>query len=168
MKILSILLVLIVGLSVSGSVNAQEQTPVDLSIRSTLGPSLLIPPFTEVLAFNTYIYIEGKRGATGVVYTVEIPEDVTFLSVNSDGGTGGACNYADNRVTCNFTFPPLKDGVRLIDYNTLIQINLKPTKTGTITLTGLIKANEPDPNLSNNTTTNTYTVVKSRKRIRFF
>jgi hypothetical protein len=157
-------LILFIAAFLSTMSFAQEQTPVDLRLSSKAIP----PPPTITLGqdfqFGIRVFIERERQASGVIVTVELPEGITPLSVNTNTAQ---CSYTDNLITCNLGVVG-REGVIYKDSAADMTINVRPTSLGTKTLTTRITANEPDPNLSNNTMTTTVTVVKSRKRVRFF
>jgi hypothetical protein len=165
-KVLSVCkLILIVTAFLSTTSFAQEQTPVDTSISSIVRPLTTTLGSAQDIEYQVYVYVSPRElGASGVVLTADLPEGVTFSLVRIDNF--GDCSYADNRVTCNMNYPTPKG--RVIDYRTLIRIFAKPTRTGSITFTAQIKANEPDPNLSNNTTSKTVNVLRPKTRVRFF
>jgi hypothetical protein len=156
-------LILIITAFLSTMSFAQEQTPVDLRLlsKSTSTPTITLG---QDFQFGIRVYIEREREASGVIVTVELPEGITPLSINTDSGQ---CSFTDNLITCNLGMIG-RDDVRYKDTTPDITFKVRPTSLGTITLTTRITANEPDPNLSNNTMTTTVNVVKSRKRVRFF
>jgi hypothetical protein len=157
-------LILIITAFLSTVSFAQEQTPVDLRLSNKV---ILSPPtitFGQDFQFGIRVFIERERQASGVIVTVELPEGITPLSVDTDKGQ---CSYTDNLITCNLGVVG-REGVIYKDSAAGMQITVRPTSLGTKTLTARITANEPDPNLSNNTMTTTVTAVKSRKRVRIF
>jgi hypothetical protein len=143
---------------------AQEKPPVDLRLfaRSPAPPT---NTFGQDIQFSTAVFIEQERQASGVIVTVELPEGITPLSVSTDIGV--QCGFTDNLITCNLGVVG-EEGARYRDWVASISIKIRPTSLGTKTLTTRMTANEPDPNLSNNTMTTTFNVVKSRKRVRIF
>ena len=100
-----------------------------------------------------------------------MPDGITPTSVIDKDSDGGACAFADNKITC--TYPKIgESGTILFDYAAHIIVTAKPVETGQLTLTANVTANEPDENLSNNSVAQSLQVVKttpkSRKRVRFF
>lgn len=159
----SIVLSLIVVAALSATSLAQEPAPVDLRLSGFLMPVVGNPG-----EIQTYIQvsIDRRREANNAVLTAELSEGVVVSSVQTNVGE---CAYLDNLVTCNLGKVGV-EGIRLIDAAATIAIRARPAVSGTVTLTAHITASEPDPNLSNNTITDSLTVnlPKSRKRVRFF
>ena len=156
-------LILIITAFLSTMSFAQEKPPVDLMLfaKSTPPPTITLG---QDIQFYTAVLIEDKRQASGVIVTVELPEGITPLSVYTNTGQ---CSFTDNLITCNLGVVGI-ESERLRDFAASMIIKVRPTSLGTKTLTARMTANEPDPNLSNNTMTTTFTVTKSRKRVRFF
>lgn len=156
-------LLLIVAALLSTASMAKAQAPVDVGISPGTASSVRLGDGQDI-EFQIFVGVESRRQASGAVVTAELPAGVTFSSVKTDTGT---CSFADNRITCNLGVVG-RDGQIPYDYWALVQIYVKPTETGTVSLTARITTNEPDPNLANNTATATTTVnsSKSRKRVR--
>lgn len=160
-------LILIIAAILSATIWTQAQSPVDLSLSSFMPTQPVTLGSGRDIEFDIPVFIENKREASGVIVTAELPAGVTFSSVKTDKG---ACIFADNRVTCNLGVVG-REGAQAFDWVGFISIYVKPTQAGTVVLTAQITANEPDPNLSNNTVTLVATInpPKSRnKRVRFF
>jgi hypothetical protein len=159
-------LFLIITAVLSATIWTQAQSPVDLRISSISNFSSVRLGSGQDIVFHIPVYIESRRQASGVVVTAELPAGVTFLLVKTDTGT---CGFADNLITCNLGVVG-REGMQAMDWVAYIQIFVKPIEVGTVSLTARITASEADPNLANNTTTRTVTVIppKSRKRVRFF
>jgi hypothetical protein len=155
-------LILIITAFLSTAGFAQEQTPVDISVKLKTPLIRFIGDTYNILSIQ--VNMELNSQASGIIATVELPEGVTFL----EGGYDGIpCTNVDNLVTCNFG--SLASGERKpIDYLQGVSIRLQfPNEVRELTFTARVKANEPDPNLSDNTTTIKVNIVKSRKRVRF-
>lgn len=162
-------LILIITAFLSTASFAQEQTPVDVSIMSANPLTLYTVALGsgQDIQFPVFVFINpSDRSIDDIILTVDMPEGITFSSVKTDLG-GTPCSFADNRVTCKLNYHASKSSGTLTDWYAHIQIYVKPTRTGTVTLTARITSNAPDPHLSNNTVSKTVTVTKSRKRVRF-
>jgi hypothetical protein len=159
----SIVLSLTVAAALSATSLAQEPAPVDLRLYGLLTPVVGNPGEVQT---HIQVSIESRREANNAVLTAELSEGVVVSSVQTDVGE---CAYTGNLVTCNLGKVGV-EGQRLIDAAATISIRARPAVSGTVTLTARITASEPDPNLSNNTITDSLTVnlPKSRKRVRFF
>lgn len=159
----SIVLSLTVAAALSVTSLAQQPAPVDVRLFGyfipVLGNSGEIQTYTQV-------FIDTRREANNAVFTAELSEGVVVTSVQTNVGE---CAFSGNLVTCNLGKVGV-EGIRLIDAAATIAIRGRPAASGTVTLTAHITADEPDPNLSNNTTTVSLTVnlPKSRKRTRVF
>lgn len=158
-------LILILTTFLSAASVARAQSPVDISVGSFLTSPVRLGSGQDI-NFQFPVFISSKRQASGVILTAELPAGVTFSSVRTDTG---ACVFADNRITCNLGVVGV-EGQQAFDWVAFISIYVRPIEAGTVTLTARITANEPDPNLSNNTKTASAMVnpPKSRKRVRFF
>ena len=156
-------LILIITAFLSTASFAQEKPPVDLRLLAKSPPPPTVTSGQDI-QFVTVVFIEQERQASDVIVTVELPEGVTPLSVNTDTGQ---CSFSDNLITCNLGVLG-EEGANYRDWIAAMTIKVRPTSLGTKTLTTRLTANEPDPRLSDNTMTTTVNVVKSRKRVRFF
>ena len=156
-------LILIITAFLSTASLAKAQSPVDLSLWSYSLPSTATLGNGQDIRFNIAVFIENRRQASGVIVTAELTAGVIPSSVETDTGQ---CSYTDNLITCNLGVVG-REGAQAIDWVASMEIHVKPTTAGTIALTARVTASEPDPNLANNTTTSTVTILKSRKRIRF-
>lgn len=158
-------LIVITAALLSATGSARAQSPVDLRINSYSFSSVRLGDGRDI-EFVITVYIEQKRQASGVVVTAELPAGVIFSSAKTDHGR---CDFADGLITCNLGVVG-REGLPTIDWAAYIQIFVRPTEAGQVALTSQITANEPDPNLSNNTTTTMRTATvsppKSRKRAR--
>lgn len=154
---------LIFAAIISAALLAQAQALVDLRIYTSIAAPVVILGSGQDAHFQIYVKKGSKPDATGVVVTAPLPADTVFSSVKTDLGT---CSYADNLITCDLG----NLSGTSIDYDAVIDIYLRPTAAGTITLTSQVMGRETDPDLSNNIVTATATVSppKSRKRVRFF
>ena len=157
-------LILFIAAFLSTVTFAQEQTPVDLRLSNKALQAPASSTLGQDIQFGISVFIEVERQASGVIVTVELPEGITPLSIITNTAQ---CSYTDNLITCNLGVVG-REGVRYKDSAADMAITVRPTSLGTKTITTRIIANEPDPNLSNNTMTTTVNVVKSRKRVRFF
>lgn len=161
--LLTVKLILIFTAILSAGASAQAQSPVDLKLYSSPITPIVRLGSGQDIRFQVFVKKSSKSDATGVTVTAVLPAGTAFSSVRTDTGT---CRYADNLITCELgDFSGMS-----IDYDAVIEINLKPTAVGTVVLTAQVMGRETDPNLSNNTLTATVTInpPKSRKRVRFF
>lgn len=157
----------VVFLSAAGL--ARAQSPVNLSIGWFTRPSPIRLGDGQDVEFQFGVLIDSRRAASGVVVTAELPAGLIFSSaIYNTIHSKGVCDFADGLITCNLGTVGM-EGVPFLDFVASVDICAKPTEAGTFALTARITANEPDPNLANNTAVAMATVnpPKSRKRVRF-
>ncbi|MFL5901738.1 MAG: hypothetical protein ACJ75S_11130 [Solirubrobacterales bacterium] len=100
-----------------------------------------------VLTYTIQVANLGPQGATGVTVTDELPAHVTFISASA---SAGSCEQKGKRVTCNLG----NLGVDPTKANAVtVTIQVRPTKTGTITNTASVDSIENDPVAVNNEAT---------------
>jgi uncharacterized repeat protein (TIGR01451 family) len=119
----------------------------DVSITKTAAPD-------PVLAGGTFTYTlsvanAGSSPATGVTTSDTLPGGVGFVSA---GASQGSCEQSSGTVTCSL-------GTMASGAGATVSINVTAPGKGTISNAATVKANEPDPNLANNTSTTTSRVV---------
>jgi uncharacterized repeat protein (TIGR01451 family) len=92
----------------------------------------------------------GAADATGVTVTDTLPGQVDFVSASS------GCTKTGNTVTCDL-------GTVAANTSESVNIVVRPKKTGTISNTAIVSADaaSPDANATNNTDTESTTVVKA-------
>jgi hypothetical protein len=101
--------------------------------------------------FRFGVSIEQQRAASGVVVTAELPAGLIFSSAKyTTIQSNGVCDFADGLITCNLGTVGI-EGVPHLDFVASVTIRATPTEAGTFALTARITANEPDPNLADNT-----------------
>jgi uncharacterized repeat protein (TIGR01451 family) len=106
-------------------------------------------PFYYVLV----VHNAGPNDATNVTVTDPLPAGVTF---NWDFTTQGSCTFASGTVSCNLgtLFAPGTSGKK----TATVVISVTPTRTGTISNTATVRADQADPNPANNSSTLVSTV----------
>jgi hypothetical protein len=157
-------LIVIIFLSSVSLARAQIAELVDLELWERTPTAVALDSGKDI-EFQFFVRVESLKEANGVILTAELPENIVFSSVRTDKGT---CSFAARIITCNLSKIGAAGRIT-IEYNARIQIFAKPTAVGSATLTAQVTANEPDPNLANNSRTAIATIfaTKSRKRVRF-
>lgn len=97
-------------------------------------------PFYYVMV----IHDAGPNPATGVLVTDRVPAGLT---VNFASPTQGSCSVSSGTVTCSLGSLAAA-GSKATAY---VAIGVAPTSPGVVTNTATVRADQPDPNLSNNT-----------------
>jgi uncharacterized repeat protein (TIGR01451 family) len=127
----------------------QAAAEADMAI---LGVSDSPDPVTEnrTVAYGVSVGNFGPDRATGVQLTTSLPTGVRFEPSESSS----SCSESGGTVTCS---------AAAWDVNAagIIRISVTPTTPGTLEMTFQVTANEPDPNPSNNTKTETTQVVEA-------
>ena len=101
------------------------------------------------LTLAAHVLNQGPQDATGVTFTDTLPNNVNFVSATA---SQGSCAQTNGIVTCNV-------GALASAFDSMVNIVVKPTVAGTLTNTVNVIAHETDPVPSNNTATQTTTVV---------
>jgi uncharacterized repeat protein (TIGR01451 family) len=134
----------VVGLCVKGE---RTSSDADLSITKTDSPDPVAVGAT--LTYTVTVTNEGPvETATEVTVEDVLPAGVTFQSATPSQGT---CTQAAGTVTCN-----LGDLAR--DASATVQITVTPQSPGTITNTATVTGGQRDPEINNNTATESTTV----------
>jgi uncharacterized repeat protein (TIGR01451 family) len=131
-----------------GSASAVAATTADMAIASV--SDYPDPVFTnQSVAYTVSVENLGPAQATGVKLTAALPSGVRFEPLQSDA----ACTESGGIVTCNFAS---------WDANAagLIRIAVTPSTAGVLELTFAVSAAERDRDLSNNSQTETTTVLQ--------
>ena len=102
----------------------------------------------DQLTYTITITNNGAYTATGVGITDDLPAGATFLSSNPEAPD---CQIAGNRVTCGLD--SLATG-----NSTVVMITIVSTVLGDMINTVSVASNVADPNMANNTATDTTTV----------
>lgn len=101
---------------------------------------------TELFKYNLLVRNNGLGEATNVRVEDDLPENLTFVSL--DPSAVGTASYNEQTKTVLWSIPSLANGsfVELV-------INVRAMKPGTVINSATVSLNEPDPDLSNNTST---------------
>ncbi|MBI4318601.1 MAG: DUF11 domain-containing protein, partial [Chloroflexi bacterium] len=130
--------------------NVRNGTPVqsDLALSMTATPNQ--PMVGNPLTYNLTVSNLGPEPATGVILTDTLPAGIPFaVSMPSSPN----CDLsASPTVSCNL-------GSIAVNGSASASIVVTPTTQGTIVSTAGVRANQPDPNLSNNTASVSTTVI---------
>jgi hypothetical protein len=101
----------------------------------------------------------GPASATNVTVTDALPSDVTYLSVNT---TQGTCSEAGGTVTCLL-------GTMANAATAAVTVLTIAGAPGSASNTATVSADQTDPNLANNSSTQTETITSATKiRLQFF
>jgi gliding motility-associated-like protein/uncharacterized repeat protein (TIGR01451 family) len=131
-------------LSEEMEVITEAVVPADVSIikRSETRPVIN----TEVFKYNLLVRNNGLGEATNLQVKDDLPENLTFVSV--DPAIVGTASYNEQTKTVLWAIPTLANGsfVELV-------INVRAMKPGNVVNSASVSLNEPDPDQSNNTST---------------
>ncbi|HET9408985.1 MAG TPA: C25 family cysteine peptidase [Candidatus Sulfotelmatobacter sp.] len=121
----------------------------DMAIVKTASPN----PVSEgaTLTYTLTVTNGGPSSATNVTVTDTLPSSMTFQSAQT---TAGTCSEAGSTVTCLL-------GTMTSGGSATVTILVIPGATGIISNTATVTADPTDPNLSNNSSTQTETVAAS-------
>jgi uncharacterized repeat protein (TIGR01451 family) len=131
--------------------NFVNDADADLSIVKTASPSPVTAGNQLTYTFTTEN--NGPAGATGVTVSDPLPSSVQFVSATSSQGT-----VANDDGTVTVDLGSLGSGATA---TTTVVTTVDPGATGSITNTATVSGDQPDPNLSNNTSTVTTPVIQS-------
>ena len=137
--------------SASATVVVANANSADMAIVKTATPN----PVTQgtPLLYSLAVTNNGPATATNVTVTDTLPSTVTYLSSTT---TQGTCSEAGGTVTC-LLGPMLNAGTATISILTI------PGQAGVISNTANVTADQTDPNLANNTSTISVTVLQPTK-----
>ncbi len=124
--------------------------PADLSLTNAGSPN----PVTvrTSLTYSINVFNQGPSIATSVTLADELPAGVTFVSATVSPAGAGTCTGTSN-VTCDLGAMAVGGGVAVV-------IVVTPQATGQLSNTASVRANEPDPDPTNNSAT-AVTVVEN-------
>ena len=125
--------------------NFADTAQSDLSIVKSASPSQATAGSTQPLTYTLTVTNNGPSADTGVIVSDPLPSGVTYVSSSA---TQGSVTYAGGTITANL-------GNMADDATATVTVTatVNPDTRGTITNTATVTGNEPDPNLSNNTST---------------
>jgi len=131
-----------------GSASALAAAEADMAIASV--SDYPDPVFVnQSVTYTVSVENLGPGQATGVDLTTALPSGVQFEPLQSNP----ACTESGGIVTCNFSSWDANAAA-------LIRISVTPSTAGVLQLTFTVSANQPDRDLSNNSQTETTTVVQ--------
>jgi len=136
----------------SGDVFAHDRRPAaDLALAMTDAPDPVANK--TALTYTVTVANNGPGSASGIVLTDTLPAEAVFVSASP---TQGSCTHSGKgrrggTLTCNL-------GTLAASAAASVTIGVEPARTGTLTNTATVVAAQPDPNLANNSATETTTV----------
>ncbi len=126
------------------SLDAPHSSSVaDLEITKTDDPDPI--DSGELLTYTLNVENKGDQRATNVVLTDTLPTEVAFVSATPNQGN---CVHNSGTITC--TLGVLMNGDNL---TVPIEVDVGGTVSGIISNTASVTADEPDPDINNNSTT---------------
>lgn len=145
---LALAAVVVAGLLAAGTASTAPGDKANLGITKTDSPD----PVTvgQTLTYTITVSNAGPADATNVTVVDTLPASVDFVSANPSTGT---CAQKGRKVTCKLGALPA--GSTGTMSNPVIQIQVKPTKTGRITNVATVSSAEQDNAQGNNTATAT-------------
>jgi uncharacterized repeat protein (TIGR01451 family) len=129
--------------------DARPPADLSLALADTPDPAT----FHGTLAYTATITNAGPTNASGITLVAALPADANFLSASGAACARQGKAKSDGTLTC--TTATLAAGA-----STTVTIVVQPTKPGTISLTGRVYADQPDPNRANNSATETTTITR--------
>jgi uncharacterized repeat protein (TIGR01451 family) len=134
--------------SATAMVVVANANSADMAIVKTATPT---PNVSEgdLLTYTLVVTNNGPATATNVTVMDPLPSNVGYLSVNT---TAGTCSEADGTVTCLFGTMN-NGGTATVTILTLAGV------PGTATNTATVSAEQTDPNLTNNSSTQVETIT---------
>lgn len=131
--------------------NLANTPQADLSVVKTAQPSPATAGGQITYTFTTQD--NGPANATGVTLSDVLPAGETYVSSTTSQGM-----VTNNNGALTVSLGNLADGATA---TTTVVVALSPTLTGSVTNTVTVSGNQPDPNLSNNTSTVTTPIAAS-------
>jgi len=138
--------------SATATVLVANANSADMAILKTASPSPTVPE-GDTLTYTLAVTNNGPASATNVVVTDPLPSAVTYLQVTT---TTGTCSEAGGTVTC--LLGTMANGATA----TITILTLAGTP-GPAVNTASVTADQVDPNLNNNSSTQTETITASTK-----
>jgi uncharacterized repeat protein (TIGR01451 family) len=105
------------------------------------------------LTYTATIANRGPATATGVTLAADLPADSTFVSASGATCTRQGQGTSGGTLTC-------QAGAITAGASATVTIVVTPTKPGTLTLAAKVFADQPDPNRTDNSATETTTVTR--------
>ena len=136
----------------TASIIVANANSADMAIVKTASPSPTVIE-GDPLIYTLAITNNGPATATNVVATDPLPSAVTYQTSSS---TTGTCSEAGGTVTCQI-------GTRANGATATVTIVTTAGVPGTATNTASVAADQTDPNLANNTSTQTETITAFTK-----
>ncbi|MFZ0309284.1 MAG: C25 family cysteine peptidase [Candidatus Sulfotelmatobacter sp.] len=138
--------------SATAMVVVANANSADMAIVKTATPSPTVSD-GDTLTYSLAVTNNGPASATNVTVTDVLPSDVTYLSVNT---TVGTCSEAGGTVTCLL-------GTMANAATATVTILTLAGAPGSASNTATVSADQTDPNLANNSSTQTETITAATK-----
>jgi len=138
--------------SATATVVVANANSADLAILKSATPSPNVSD-GDTLTYTLAVTNNGPANATDVTVTDPLPSNVTYLSVSS---TQGTCSQAGGTATCLL-------GTMTNGATATVTILTLAGAPGTASNTSTVSADQTDPNLANNSSTQTETITAATK-----
>jgi len=138
--------------SATATVVVANANSADMAIVKTATPSPTVAE-GDILTYSLAVTNNGPASATNVIVTDPLPSAVTYLSATT---TAGTCSEAGGTVTC-LLGTMANAGTATVTIVTLAGMPSVISNTATVI------ADQTDPNLNNNTSTQTETITAATK-----
>ncbi len=134
--------------SATATVVVANANSADMAITKTASPSPTVPQ-GDTLTYSLAVTNNGPASATNVTVVDPLPSNVIYLSATT---TAGTCSEANGTVTCLL-------GTMANAANATVTIVTLAGAEGVAPNTATVSADQTDPNLANNTSTQTETIT---------